>query len=269
MVVTSDLWKQLLPDTQAALSKDWGEFRGSEDAGRLNRYGFEKGWQDSPTRGMKVGGGDAGNWAGNIGTGAAVGATLGAVGGPVGAGLGGVVGGFLGAVKTAWGGRRTRMNIPGQGGAFGKNYEGHLTGLAPALADDPYKTALAMLFMAPSKRQDPYKFSSEKVTRRNNAFRFDKSERWKFWLDNYYKPTEYIGDAARTGAGFLDWKGYSGMGGDDEYRPSVMENLLSRTLYDKHRDLWNQERNRSTTRTDSNLNLRGSGANWTERTKTG
>ena len=268
MTEVNKLYESLLPETQQRLNQDWSAARysGSGDAGNLNRHGISastiKRTADYSTT----------NWgkenkAADIGTAVAAGASVGAaigsavapvVGTAIGALVGGAYGLVAGVVGNAWGQRKTYSWHPDgsqSGQAWEKDFK---TNAGSTFSSDPYKTSLAMMFMSPDKGDDPYRFSRDWATKRKGWNR-RKVGRAGYSLNAANRPGEEQDTFVRNEAGFLDWKNYNGSGPGrfQNFAPTWIENMLSRSLYARHEDLWQKENNRAATWQNQNLNLAG------------
>ena len=264
MAEINRLYEFLLPETQQRLTQDWAEARysGQGTSGRLNRYGL--GSVGAPGGATDK---QSPNEAGRMALeGATTGTTVGAIaGGPVGAAIGAAVGGAVLGGIGALDSRKYNKFTPN---ATGRAWEERLAANAPGFADDPYKTTLAMLFMSDSRKTDPYRFSSDTATKRKGWNR-RKVGRARYWLAEGNRPGKMQEGFVRNAKGFLDWRGYAGSGGDRYARwaPTWVENMLSRSLYKEHRDLWDAEKARTGTWQRQALNLANKGDNYSTGTQ--
>lgn len=263
MAEINKLYESLLPETQQRLTKDWADARysGEGSSGRLNRYGL--GGVAAPSGSEHTA--SPADPGGAALAGAQIGGSVGGLaGGPVGAGIGAVAGAVGGATVGALDSRKYSKWSPG---SSGKAWEERLAEQAPGFADDPYKTTLAMLFMSDERASDPYRFSTDTATKKKSftwGFRRKKLGRARYWLDEKNRPGQAQEDFVRNSEGFLDWRDYAGSGGDRyrKWAPTWIENMLSRSLYKEHRDLWDKENVRKETWDRKVLNLADKGENF-------
>lgn len=219
MAEVSDLLNQLLPSTRKQVTKDFLDMRyGTEEAAALNRHGF-------------LGSNSKLNSAGANDSDSSRRVASYAGGGPL----------------LPTGSKKEKGQwFPTAGrGQYGDAWESEVKNLVPGMAADPYKTALLMMFMSPSKGQDPYVFS-RKYGSRDKAYRH-KEYKAEYWLDEGYRPTMHTG-YVDSEKGYLDWSGYAGSGPSawKNYAPTWLENLFSRSLQDRHADLWRKEAQQNT-----------------------
>lgn len=254
MAEVNKLYESLLPETQQRLTQDWMQSRysGEGSSAQLNRFGLDSSKDGGISGTLQKGdGGDvlgsagAGVSAGGV-AGAAVGSIVPGIGTAIGGAVGAAIGGIGGAVAGAWSSKSSYSWTPGKQNA-GNQWEQRLDRIAPEFSSDPYKATLAMMFMS-KKNNDPYQFSRNWASKKKGWNRRGRA-RARYHLDEGMRPGETQEKFVNESEGFLDWTKYAGSGPGlyRKWAPTWIENMLSRSLYAKHRDVWDLEAKRKGT----------------------